>query len=162
MTWFSEDGQETTQSSADRQKAARFSEDGQKNMLRRGQAENTGQWGQTENDMVQRGQTENNWNQRRQRRDWPTRMCLHHSLDQPVSCLEQMDRLTCMCLQSCPLAGSWIRIQVIGHLRGTLIAVCSTPSSPLIVELFVTLEKFLLTVKRKTKSTESQQGIKKY
>ena len=66
---------------------------------------------------------------------------------------------TCMCLQSCPRAGNWIRMQVIGHLSGTLMAVCSTPSSPLIVELLVTLEKFLLTVRRKTNQVNRPSGI---
>lgn len=52
-----------------------------------------------------------------------------------------------MCLQSCPLAGSWIRLNVIGHLRDTLIAVCSTPSSPFRpgVPGIVPLLKFLFT-----------------
>ena len=68
-------------------------------------------------------------------------------------------RPTCMCLQSCPRAGNWIRMQVIGHLSGTLMAVCSTPSSPLIVELLVTLEKFLLTVRRKTNQVNRPSGI---
>lgn len=60
--------------------------------------------------------------------------------------------LTWTCLQSCPLAGSCIRRKVIGHLRETLMAVCSTPSSPLSVAFPVdaaTLLKFLLTLKRK-------------
>ena len=52
-----------------------------------------------------------------------------------------------MCLQSCPLAGSPIRRKVMGHLSDTLIAVCSTPSSPLLFMglLLVTPVKFLLT-----------------
>lgn len=55
---------------------------------------------------------------------------------------------TCTCLQSCPRAGSWIRRNVIGHLRDTLMAVCSTPSSPFSVafpEDAATLLKFLFT-----------------
>lgn len=50
-----------------------------------------------------------------------------------------------MCLHSWPRAGSIIRRNVIGHLSDTLMAVCSTPSSPFKVLLFVTLVKFLLT-----------------
>lgn len=64
----------------------------------------------------------------------------------------QNAHLTWTCLQSCPLAGSCIRRKVIGHLRETLMAVCSTPSSPLSVAFPVdaaTLLKFLLTLKRK-------------
>lgn len=61
---------------------------------------------------------------------------------------------TCMCLQSCPLAGSWIRLNVIGHLRDTLIAVCSTPSSPFRpgVPGMVPLLKFLFTLQEKQKN----------
>lgn len=33
--------------------------------------------------------------------------------------------------QSWPRAGSWILRKVMGHFRDTLMAVCSTPSSPL-------------------------------
>ncbi|XP_067255117.1 RING finger protein 122 isoform X2 [Chanodichthys erythropterus] len=53
-------------------------------------------------------------------------------------------------LQSWPLAGSWMRRKVIGHLSETLMAVCSTPSSPLRpgVPGMVPLLKFLLTVKK--------------
>lgn len=61
----------------------------------------------------------------------------------------QKGTLTCTCLQSWPLAGSWILRNVIGHFRDTLMAVCSTPSSPLRVALpeeAATLLKFLLTV----------------
>jgi hypothetical protein len=57
--------------------------------------------------------------------------------------------LTWTCLQSCPRAGSWMRRNVMGHFRDTLMAVCSTPSSPLRVVLpeeAATLLKFLLTV----------------
>lgn len=54
---------------------------------------------------------------------------------------------TCMCLQSCPLAGNVILRQVMGHFNGTFIAVCSTPSSPLTALLGGTLEKFLLTAR---------------
>lgn len=57
--------------------------------------------------------------------------------------------VTCMCLQSWPRAGKEIRRQVMGHLRGTLMAVCSTPSSPLTAELVATLEKFRLTANKK-------------
>lgn len=56
--------------------------------------------------------------------------------------------LTCTCLQSWPRAGSWIRRKVIGHLSDTLMAVCSTPSSPFIVvfpDEAATLLKFLFT-----------------
>ena len=42
-----------------------------------------------------------------------------------------------MCLQSCPRAGNWMRLKVIGHLREILIAVCSTPSCS--VELLLLL-----------------------
>lgn len=61
--------------------------------------------------------------------------------------------LTCMCLQSWPRAGSWMRRKVIGHLRETLMAVCSTPSSPFSpgVPGMVPLLKFLLTGSRKVK-----------
>jgi hypothetical protein len=45
---------------------------------------------------------------------------------------------------------SVIRLNVIGHFRETLIAVCSTPSSPF-NEFGATLLKFLLTEKRKEK-----------
>lgn len=57
--------------------------------------------------------------------------------------------LTWTCLQSWPRAGSWMRRNVMGHFRDTLMAVCSTPSSPLRVVLpdeAATLLKFLLTV----------------
>lgn len=57
--------------------------------------------------------------------------------------------LTWTCLQSWPRAGSWIRRNVMGHFRDTLMAVCSTPSSPLRVVLpdeAATLLKFRLTV----------------
>lgn len=56
-------------------------------------------------------------------------------------------KITWMCRQSWPLAGSWIRRKVIGHFRDTLIAVCSTPSSPLGpgVPGMLPLLKFLLT-----------------
>lgn len=37
---------------------------------------------------------------------------------------------TCTCLQSWPLAGSWMRLNVIGQFSEILMAVCSTPSSP--------------------------------
>lgn len=60
---------------------------------------------------------------------------------------ESYTKLTCMCLHSWPLAGSVIRLKVIGHFNETLIAVCSTPSSPL-NELDGTLLKFLLTEKK--------------
>lgn len=66
--------------------------------------------------------------------------------------------VTWTCLQSWPLAGSCIRRKVIGHLRDTLMAVCSTPSSPLSVALpddAATLLKFLLTVMQKKRSKES-------
>ncbi len=63
-----------------------------------------------------------------------------HHRDSPINIYDQLNtvqkldceiaRCTCMCLQSCPRAGNVIRRYVIGHLRGTLIAVCSTPSSP--------------------------------
>lgn len=58
---------------------------------------------------------------------------------------------TCTCLQSCPRAGSWIRRNVMGHLSDTLMAVCSTPSSPFSVvfpEDAATLLKFLFTARR--------------
>lgn len=54
----------------------------------------------------------------------------------------------CMCLHSWPRAGSIIRRNVIGHLSDTLMAVCSTPSSPFKLLLFVTLVKFRLTGKK--------------
>lgn len=57
--------------------------------------------------------------------------------------------LTWTCLQSWPRAGSWMRRNVMGHFRDTLMAVCSTPSSPLRVVLpdeAATLLKFRLTV----------------
>lgn len=51
----------------------------------------------------------------------------------------------CMCLQSWPRAGNVIRLNVMGHFNETLMAVCSTPSSPFMplfgVPAFV---KFLL------------------
>lgn len=54
----------------------------------------------------------------------------------------------CMCLHSWPRAGNIIRRNVIGHLSDTLMAVCSTPSSPFKLLLFVTLVKFRLTGKK--------------
>ena len=56
-----------------------------------------------------------------------------------------------MCLQSWPRAGSIIRLKVMGHLRDTLIAVCSTESSPDICALLLaaTLEKLRLTEREK-------------
>lgn len=62
------------------------------------------------------------------------------------------EAFTWTCLQSWPLAGSCIRRKVIGHLSETLMAVCSTPSSPLSVALpddAATLLKFLLTLTQK-------------
>lgn len=62
-----------------------------------------------------------------------------------------------MCLQSWPLAGSWIRLNVIGHFRDTLMAVCSTPSSPFRpgVPGMVPLLKFLFTeTKREGKNAQ--------
>lgn len=59
-----------------------------------------------------------------------------------------MGWLTWTCLQSWPRAGSWMRRNVMGHFRDTLMAVCSTPSSPLRVVLpdeAATLLKFRLT-----------------
>lgn len=69
--------------------------------------------------------------------------------------------LTCTCLQSCPLAGSWIRRNVIGHFRDTLMAVCSTPSSPFSVafpEDAATLLKFLLTAEKQTRDIAKIRG----
>ena len=60
---------------------------------------------------------------------------------------ESYTKLTCMCLHSWPLAGSVIRLKVIGHFNETLIAVCSTPSSPF-NEFGAALLKFLLTEKK--------------
>lgn len=63
--------------------------------------------------------------------------------------LYSLGLLTCTCLQSWPRAGSCMRRNVMGHFRDTLMAVCSTPSSPLRVVLpeeAATLLKFRLTV----------------
>ena len=73
---------------------------------------------------------------------------------------------TWTCLQSCPRAGSWMRLKVTGHLRETLMAVCSTPSSPFRVALpaeAATLLKFLLTdrEKRERKEREKKKERKK-
>lgn len=68
---------------------------------------------------------------------------------------------TWTCLQSWPLAGSCIRRKVIGHFRETLMAVCSTPSSPLSVALpddAATLLKFLLTLRQKDRHAVCKQG----
>lgn len=70
--------------------------------------------------------------------------------------------VTWTCLQSWPLAGSCIRRKVIGHLRETLMAVCSTPSSPLSVALpddAATLLKFLLTLMQKERYVVRKQGL---
>lgn len=66
----------------------------------------------------------------------------------------------CMCLHSWPRAGSIIRRNVIGHLSDTLMAVCSTPSSPFKLLLFVTLVKFRLTGKKNRLKNE-QHDISK-
>lgn len=52
-----------------------------------------------------------------------------------------------MCRQSWPRAGSWMRRNVIGHFNDTLMAVCSTPSSPFSpgVPAIEPLLKFLFT-----------------
>lgn len=83
---------------------------------------------------------------------------IFHDFLSPFSCLSTVQDsssiwfdhflvfLTCMCLQSCPRAGKVILRHVMGHLRVTLIAVCSTPSSPLTALLVGLFEKFLLTV----------------
>lgn len=68
---------------------------------------------------------------------------------QPASEVHFPGLLTCTCLQSWPRAGSCMRRNVMGHFRDTLMAVCSTPSSPLRVVLpeeAATLLKFRLTV----------------
>jgi len=59
---------------------------------------------------------------------------------------------TWTCLQSCPRAGSWMRRKVMGHFSDTLMAVCSTPSSPfrgVLPAEAATLLKFRLTEERK-------------
>lgn len=64
------------------------------------------------------------------------------------SLMKVLNQPTWTCLQSCPRAGSWMRRKVMGHFRDTLMAVCSTPSSPFSVVLpaeAATLLKFLLT-----------------
>ena len=82
-------------------------------------------------------------------------------------CLFIPAALTWTCLQSWPLAGSCIRRKVIGHLRETLMAVCSTPSSPLSVAFpddAATLLKFLLTLMQREDSedcdSENDQGTR--
>lgn len=52
---------------------------------------------------------------------------LHDPLSQ-LSCRYDSKSKHCMCLHSCPLAGSVILLKVIGHLSKTLSAVCSTAS----------------------------------
>lgn len=74
------------------------------------------------------------------------------SPSQPDSGTLSLGLLTWTCLQSWPRAGSWMRRNVMGHFRDTLMAVCSTPSSPLRVVLpdeAATLLKFRLTVGRR-------------
>ncbi len=69
---------------------------------------------------------------------------------------------TWTCLQSCPRAGSWMRRKVMGHFSDTLMAVCSTPSSPFRVVLpaeAATLLKFLLTKMRKHFRTVTGKDI---
>lgn len=69
-------------------------------------------------------------------------------------------RPTCMCLQSWPRAGSWILRKVMGHLRDTLMAVCSTPSSPFGpgVPGIVPLLKFRLTRGWEREATRLVEG----
>lgn len=86
---------------------------------------------------------------------------LRHQIFDSV-CLFIPAVLTWTCLQSWPLAGSCIRRKVIGHLRETLMAVCSTPSSPLSVALpddAATLLKFLLTLMQKERNIVRKQGL---
>lgn len=73
-----------------------------------------------------------------------------------------LGKLTWTCLQSCPRAGSWMRRNVMGHFRDTLMAVCSTPSSPLRVVLpeeAATLLKFRLTVGQEAQTGEDGKAV---
>lgn len=64
-----------------------------------------------------------------------------------------------ICLQSCPRAGRAILLNVIGHFNETLIAVCSTPSSPFIIAWPV-IWKCLLTETEKTWNKKSKNCLR--